>query len=156
MIATLEAVPGGMLAKTAGKAAARGLRAARRFAGDQIEKALHWVLKRGARSGKVSDAAAKDISRITKSLDETGSLPADYTRRGRQPGTTAGGRPWQNRDGQIQGGQGRLREADVGDIKVGPDGQRGAERVLYDEAGNVWYTPDHYETFVPVRTGRSL
>jgi len=44
----------------------------------------------------------------------------------------------------------------VGDVKVGPNGGRGAERVLYDEAGNMWYTPDHYEISIPVRTGRKL
>ncbi|KIG14685.1 hypothetical protein DB30_06411 [Enhygromyxa salina] len=41
----------------------------------------------------------------------------------------------------------------MGDIRVGEGGTRGAERALYD-AGNLWYTPDHYQTFIPMRTGR--
>jgi len=100
----------------------------------------------------IPNGTAGDIALITKALDETGRLPEGYTRRG----YLQGGKIWKNRDGDLPEPVGTWREADVGDIRVGPGGTRGAERVLYDNAGNLWYTPDHYKTFIPVRTGRTM
>ena len=101
--------------------------------------------------GIVPSGAAQDIAGVTQSLDETGRLPAEYSRRGAVPG----GMRWRNRSGDIEGAVGTLREADVGDIRVGSGGSRGEQRAVYDEAGNVWFTPDHYESWIPIRIGRA-
>jgi len=100
----------------------------------------------------ISEGAAKDLARIAKSLDQTGRLPSEFSRRGFQQG----GKIFTNKGSPIEGHVGRLREADVGDVRVGPGGSRGAQRAVYDEAGNIWYSPDHFETFIPIRTGRTL
>jgi hypothetical protein len=95
--------------------------------------------------------AAADISAIARSLDETGKLPIGYTRKG----YLQGGKPFKDTENRLPKAVGRWREADVGDIRVGQNESRGSERIVYDEAGNIYYSPDHFQTdFVPIRTGR--
>lgn len=59
-----------------------------------------------------------------------------------------GGKTFNNRDGKLPKG-GKYKEYDI-DPKV-KGKPRGAGRIVVDEAtGQAWYTPDHYDTFIPI------
>ncbi len=74
----------------------------------------------------------------------SGSEPADV-RRATARGA-AGGGIYENDDDTLPEPVGRWYEADVGDIHVGQGGRRGEQRLVYDEAGNAFFTPDHFRT----------
>ncbi len=58
------------------------------------------------------------------------------------PGMCIGGDTFGNREGILP--QGSYHECDVGTL--GED-SRGAERIVWDDEGNIYYTDDHYESF---------
>lgn len=58
------------------------------------------------------------------------------------PGMCIGGDTFGNREGLLP--QGKYHECDVNTL--GED-SRGAERIVWDDAGNIYYTNDHYESF---------
>ncbi|MCC7389025.1 MAG: hypothetical protein IT431_09680 [Phycisphaerales bacterium] len=65
---------------------------------------------------------------------------------GAPPQGYKGGRAFKNRDGKLP--QGSYKEYDV-DAKG--SGSRNAERIVIDQnTGQAYYTPDHYETFIPM------
>lgn len=90
-------------------------------------------------------------------LAEFGHLPANYLTKEEAkalgwvstkgnlwkvaPGKAIGGGTFSNRDGLLP--KGRYRECDVNYS----GGFRGEERLVYDEKGNIYYTPDYYHTF---------
>lgn len=68
-------------------------------------------------------------------------------RRGEPPPGYVGGRVFQNRERLLP--RGSYREYDVNPKVRGRD--RGAERIVIERrSGRAYYTPDHYETFVPM------
>jgi|ERR1700722_12211305 len=86
-------------------------------------------------------ARRQQISDVVASVNQTGSPP---------PGVRQGGLPgkrgvYGNKSGKLPlQPEGYYRESDVW---PGP-GKRGAERIVTGERGEVWYSPDHYETFL--------
>jgi len=58
------------------------------------------------------------------------------------PGKCIGGDTFGNREGLLP--EGKYHECDVNTL--GAD-SRGAERIVWDEDGNIYYTGDHYESF---------
>lgn len=88
-----------------------------------------------------SPALRQQISAVVKSLNESGSPP---------PGVRRGGLPgklgvYGNRSGALPvQPEGYYQESDVW---PGP-GRRGAERIVVGGSGEVWYSPDHYGTFL--------
>lgn len=58
------------------------------------------------------------------------------------PGMCIGGDTFGNREGVLP--QGSYHECDVGTLG---ENSRGAERIVWDDAGNIYYTSDHYESF---------
>lgn len=64
------------------------------------------------------------------------------------PGMCIGGDTFGNREGLLP--QGRYYECDINTLG---SGSRGAERIVWDEAGNIYYTGDHYESFELVYGG---
>jgi guanyl-specific ribonuclease Sa len=86
------------------------------------------------------------VQRVIESMDGTGRPPQDVAQGGRRHGPK----------GVFANAQGRLparppgyyRESDV--WPRGPGG-RGAQRLVFGEAGEVFYTADHYATFVRLR-----
>lgn len=84
---------------------------------------------------------------ITKSeareLGWSGGGLEDYA-----PGMCIGGDTFGNREGLLP--EGNYHECDVGTL--GED-DRGAERIVWDEKGNIYYTADHYESFELVYAG---
>jgi len=64
------------------------------------------------------------------------------------PGMCIGGDRFGNREGLLP--EGNYRECDVNTL--GED-SRGAERLVWDDEGNIYYTGDHYESFELVYEG---
>lgn len=58
------------------------------------------------------------------------------------PGKCIGGDTFGNREGLLP--EGRYHECDINTL--GED-SRGAERLVWDDEGNIYYTADHYESF---------
>jgi guanyl-specific ribonuclease Sa len=88
-----------------------------------------------------SPALRQQISAVVTSLNETGSPPQNV-RRGGLPGKLG---VYGNRSGALPAQpEGYYQESDVW---PGP-GKRGAERIVVGGAGEVWYSPDHYGTFL--------
>jgi len=68
-------------------------------------------------------------------------------RHGEPPRGYIGGRTFRNRERHLPAGS--YREYDVNPKVHGQD--RGAERIVIERrSGRAYYTPDHYETFVPM------
>jgi hypothetical protein len=148
----------------------------------KLTKKIRITLKLKRKLPKIPDEAVSDIARITKSIDETGKMPSRYAkamyRRGKRKWGAgrrdwAGGQQWGKKgDDVIYKGKtikpvGKWIELDVGDIRIqktkptdsiilkGAPG-RGQQRIVIDEAGNTWFTPDHYETWIPIRTSGNI
>ena len=58
------------------------------------------------------------------------------------PGMCIGGDIFGNYEGVLP--QGNYHECDVGTLG---GNSRGAERIVWDDVGNIYYTSDHYESF---------
>ena len=64
------------------------------------------------------------------------------------PGKCLGGDRFGNREGQLPKAKGRTwRECDINTLGKR---SRGPERLVYSNDGLIYYTPDHYETFILV------
>ncbi len=93
-----------------------------------------------------SQALANQVHAVIQSMDRTGQPP---------PGVLQGGRRGGQR-GLFENAQGRLparprgyyTESDV--WPPGPGG-RGGDRLVFGQGGEVYYTPDHYRSFVRIR-----
>lgn len=64
------------------------------------------------------------------------------------PGKCIGGDPFGNREGLLP--EGNYRECDVNTLG---ENSRGAERIVWDDQGNIYYTADHYASFELVYAG---
>lgn len=93
--------------------------------------------------------AARLVSRVPQRAMETLRHIRQY---GRQPGDRSGGGKFEDRDGKLPPG-GDYRKYDVNPKSAG--GGRDAERIVVDwssgQPGDAWYTPDHYDTFYPMK-----
>jgi RHS repeat-associated protein len=83
---------------------------------------------------------------VVKSLDETGKPP---------PGVWQGGRRGYPQ-GTFLNDRGKLPQQPPGyykesDVWPGSPGSRGSERLVVGDGGEVYYSPDHYETFIQIR-----
>lgn len=58
------------------------------------------------------------------------------------PGMCIGGDTFGNREGILP--KGKYHECDINTLG---ENSRGAERIVWDDAGNIYYTNDHYESF---------
>ncbi len=86
------------------------------------------------------------IERVIESFDETGKPPAGVwqgRRRGYPPGLF-----FNDRNKLPSKPRGYYKESD---IWPGKPGNRGPERLIFGKGGEVYYTPDHYNTFVKIR-----
>jgi hypothetical protein len=94
---------------------------------------------------------------VAEYIHTYGHLPSNYITKGKAqdlgwdnslgnlwdvaPGKSIGGNRFGNYEGLLPDGD--YRECDVNY----EGGYRGAERLIYDDEGHVYYTSDHYETF---------
>jgi guanyl-specific ribonuclease Sa len=91
-------------------------------------------------------ALERQVALVIDTMDRTGHPPAGVAQGGRR----SGGR------GVFENAEGRLpRQADgyYTETDVWPRGAsgRGAQRLIFGRGGEVYYTADHYRTFVRVR-----
>ena len=95
-----------------------------------------------AAAGKTE--VAPDVEVPQKARD----VLAEIERRsGEPPSGYVGGRTFQNRERHLP--RGSYREYDVNPKRRGVD--RGPERIVIERrTGRAFYTPDHYETFIPM------
>jgi guanyl-specific ribonuclease Sa len=112
----------------------------RRAAPPWLGRDLDVTSKQGVTDTQ-APALQQQISAVVESLNQTGSPP---------PGVRQGGLPgkhgvYGNRSGALPvQPEGYYTESDVW---PGP-GRRGAERIVVGGPGEVWYSPDHYGTFL--------
>ena len=83
---------------------------------------------------------------VVESMDRTGRPPAGIAQGGRRGG----------RRGEFQNLEGRLPAQPPGyytetDVWPRGEGGRGTRRLIFGRGGEVYYTADHYRTFVKVR-----
>ena len=95
---------------------------------------------------KITDAAHRaQISRVIEAMDHTGAPPSGVAQGGRRGA----------RKGVFQNAEGRLPRRQSGywiESDVWPkNGPRGAERLIFGGAREVYWTRDHYETFSRLR-----
>jgi hypothetical protein len=103
-----------------------------------------------ARSAPLADLGDPRLSgqvmRVVESFDRTGQPPAGVSQGGRRHG---GRGVFENAEGRLPRREpGYYVESDV--WPRGPEG-RGAERLVFGRAGEVYYSADHYRTFRRVR-----
>jgi hypothetical protein len=91
-------------------------------------------------------ALERQVALVIESMDRTGRPPEGVAQGGRRGGTRG---VFENAEGRLprQAG-GYYTETDV--WPRGPGG-RGALRLIFGRGGEVYYTADHYRTFVRVR-----
>jgi guanyl-specific ribonuclease Sa len=97
-------------------------------------------------SGPLADPARRaQIEAVIESMDRTGHPPPGVAQGGRKSG---GRGVFENAERRLPGQpRGYYEETDVWP-RHGP---RGAERLVFGRAREVYYTGDHYRTFVKVR-----
>jgi guanyl-specific ribonuclease Sa len=86
------------------------------------------------------------IRKVVESMDRTGRPPAGVTQGGRRGTQRA---TFQNLEGRLAAKpSGYYRESDVWSRG---SGSRGAERLVFGREGEVYYSKDHYRSFVRLR-----
>lgn len=92
-----------------------------------------------------SPAHRAQIERVIEAMDRTGKPPRGVVQGGRRGAQTG---VFQNAEGRLpRQRQGYWIESDVWP----KDGPRDAERLVFGREGEVYWTRDHYETFVRLR-----
>jgi guanyl-specific ribonuclease Sa len=91
-------------------------------------------------------ALERQVALVIDSMDRTGHPPAGVAQGGRHGGTR----------GVFENAEGRLPREAGGyytetDVWPRGEGGRGARRLIFGRGGEVYYTADHYRTFVRVR-----
>jgi len=91
-------------------------------------------------------ALERQVAIVVESMDRTGSPPAGVAQGGRSSG----------RRGIFDNAEGRLPRQPGGyymetDVWPRSEGGRGARRLIFGRGREVYYTPDHYRTFVRIR-----
>ena len=91
-------------------------------------------------------ALERQVALVIESMDQTGHPPQGVAQGGRRGGTRG---VFENVEGRLprQAG-GYYTETDVWPRGAGG---RGARRLIFGRGGEVYYTADHYRTFVRVR-----
>ncbi len=85
------------------------------------------------------------IQRVVEAMDRTGAPPEGVAQGGRRGGQKG---VFQNAEGRLpRQARGYWIESDVWP----KNGARGAERLIFGRGGEVYWTRDHYETFVRLR-----
>lgn len=103
-----------------------------------------------AAAGTRDDALKSQIDSVIESMDRSGRPPDGVAQGGRKNGPKG---VFDNRGGVLpRKAPGYYTETDVWP-KV-PGRNRGAERLVFGRAGEVYYTSDHYRTFSTVRGAR--
>ena len=102
----------------------------------------------GPAAGAVGLAGASAVPDVVEVPQKARDVLAQIEKRhGVPPPGHVGGRTFQNRERQLP--RGAYREYDVNPKVHGRD--RGAERIVIERrSGRAYYTPDHYETFIPM------
>jgi RHS repeat-associated protein len=97
-----------------------------------------------ARKGqeKVAQGARRIFQKMVKDWDDI-QRAAENARRGIAGPGLRGGRRFENLTGKLPK-KGQYREWDV---KPPTKGGRGPERIVTDQHGNAWYSPNHYRDF---------
>jgi len=91
-------------------------------------------------------ALERQVALVIESMDRTGRPPEGVAQGGRRHGPRGA---FDNAEGRLpRQGAGYYTETDV--WPRGPGG-RGARRLIFGRGGEVYYTADHYRTFVRVR-----
>lgn len=130
----------GRAVQTVGRAGGRIIRRAAQGISQGVARAKVWAQLRLARVPSTSINAAVNTYKHAKS--HNWSPPANYK----------GGRVFQNRENKLPQG-GDYREFDIFPCydASGNKIPRGPERIVVDIKSNrVWYTPDHYQTFIEI------
>jgi ribonuclease T1 len=93
-------------------------------------------------------AGATEVAPDVQVPQKARDVLAEIERRlGEPPPGYVGGRTFQNRERHLP--RGSYREYDVNPKRRGVD--RGPERIVIERrSGRAYYTPDHYETFIPM------
>jgi guanyl-specific ribonuclease Sa len=91
-------------------------------------------------------ALDRQVAAIIDAMDRTGRPPASVAQGGRRGG----------RRGLFENAEARLPVRPRGyytetDVWPRRAGGRGGQRLIFGQAGEVYYTPDHYRTFVQLR-----
>jgi ribonuclease T1 len=89
---------------------------------------------------------AAQVQAVIDSMDKTGRPPEGVAQGGRRHGTRG---VFQNAEGKLP----RKQRGYYTETDVWPSGRadRGAERLVFGSEGEVYYSRDHYRTFVQVR-----
>ncbi len=78
--------------------------------------------------------------KVLRHIRVTGSPPAGHK----------AGKVFRNRKFKLPAGE-KYREYDIDPKPKAKGARRGPERVVVNEnTGQAWYTPDHYDTFIPI------
>ena len=93
-----------------------------------------------------SPALRSQVDDVVRHFDEFGSPPQGVLQGGRRGGP----------QGLFENSQGRLPNRPRGyytesDVWPGSPGNRGPERLIFGQGGDVYYTPNHYKNFVRIR-----
>ena len=91
-------------------------------------------------------ALERQVALVIESMDRTGRPPEGVAQGGRRNGPRGA---FENAEGRVpRQGAGYYTETDVWPRGAGG---RGARRLIFGRGGEVYYTADHYRTFVRVR-----
>jgi guanyl-specific ribonuclease Sa len=97
-----------------------------------------------------TDEREQQVQRVIAAMDATGRPPAGVAQGGRKGGPKG---LFDNAEGRLpRQPRGYYTETDVWPRQPGRN--RGAERLVFGKAGEVYYTGDHYRTFRQVRGPR--
>ena len=112
-----------------------------------------------ARGGPVEGEYYYDLENVVLYLDAYGELPDNYiTKKEAQDLGWTGGSVEKYMEGAAIGGdhfgnrEGLLPDGDYTECDLNTDGKdsRGAERLVFSDEGEYYYTEDHYESFTQV------
>lgn len=137
---------GGFLGRI-GQAASRTVQTLSRYGRQVWEKAEKVIADGWARARSIARSASVAQAQIPQAA--YGTLQYLKTHNWTPPPGYKGGRVFQNRDGKLPA-CGNYREYDIHPYVKGQN--RGVERLVVDiNTGRVWYTPDHYDTFIEIK-----
>ena len=105
---------------------------------------INKTAKENADDAIVESVAEGSEKTIKEKIDDLVAQIRD--RNGTPPHGYKGNKKFQNSDGILPNGN--YREYDL--YPNNSNGNRGLERIVIGDDGSVWYTPDHYETFIKI------
>ncbi len=105
-------------------------------------------------SAGLDTATENQVTELVDIHDSNGGRLPDYINRGGGPGNVFENRPVNGTSLLPEKGAGYYQEADVWSLQpngAGTAGVRGSERLVFGNGGEVYYTSDHYGSFVRLR-----